>query len=89
MKRIDTFEVISKKTIGFLGLGQMGNSLLLNFSNRLLEATTEGKDQIKNIFYLYDTDSTKKETYKTIGFNNFVNPEKVNYYLSRFSQIVT
>jgi hypothetical protein len=88
MKRNDTFEVISKKTIGFLGLGQMGNSLLLNFSNRLLEATKEVKDQIKNNFYIYDTDLTKKETYNRIGFNNFVTPEKVNYYLSRFSQIV-
>lgn len=88
MIRNDTFELISKKTIGFLGLGQMGNSLLLNFSNRLLEISSERKDLIKNMFFLYDTDSSKKESYNKIGYYNFVTPEKVYYNLSRFSLIV-
>lgn len=77
MKRNEIFEIIFKKTIGFLGLGQMGNALLINFYNCLIDNKSNIKNQISDLFFIYDNDLNKKDIFANLGFNNFVNPEKV------------
>ena len=64
------------RNIGFIGLGQMGNALLLNFTNCLIQRT-KNENLVKQRFYLSLRDQSKIEYYKKIGYKNVVSPENV------------
>jgi len=67
---------IIKKKIGIIGVGQMGDVLLNSFSN-FLNNKYSGYYNIdfNDYFYLHDPFPGKKETYKKLGFKNFVDHE--------------
>lgn len=69
-------DMIIKKKIGFLGVGQMGNVLLSSFSN-LLNSKYGGYYNIdfNDYFYLHDPFPGKKETLRKQGYKNFVENE--------------
>lgn len=69
-------DMIIKKKIGFLGIGQMGSVLVNSFSN-MLNAKFSGFYEINfnDYFYLYDPFPGKKETFSKLGFKNFVDQE--------------
>lgn len=72
--------------IGFLGLGQMGGALISAFTN-YLELNSQylnlDKNSIKNIFYLCDTNTSKINEYKNLGFKNTSNSESDVYKNSK------
>lgn len=76
-------EVINRK-IGFLGIGQMGGSLLQSFT-KFLNSTGNNK----NMFYLYDTNQNQLNEYKSYGFNNIAESEKDIFSSSRIIFICT
>ena len=69
-------DMIIKKKIGFLGLGQMGGVLLNSFSN-LLNTKYSGYYNIdfNDYFFLHDPFPGKKETFRKQGFKNFMDHE--------------
>lgn len=69
-------DMIIKKKIGFLGVGQMGGVLLNSFSN-LLNTKYSGYYNIdfNDYFYLHDPFPGKKETLRKQGYKNFMEHE--------------
>ncbi len=69
-------DLIIKKKIGFLGIGQMGGILLNSFSNLLnTEYSSYYNVNFNDYFYMHDPFPGKKETIQKLGFKNFVDNE--------------
>jgi pyrroline-5-carboxylate reductase len=69
-------EMIIRKKIGFLGVGQMGGVLLNSFSSMLNEKFSKSHNEnFNNLFYMHDPLPGKKEEYVKLGFNNFLKNE--------------
>ena len=71
---------ILQSNIGFIGLGQMGNALLLNFTH-CLKQLTNNENLVKESFHLYVRDPKKIDFYNKLGYKNLVTLESVRFYL--------
>jgi len=76
----ELLNIYLKTKIGVIGTGQMGTDIFLAFENYINELQNKYNNHSvssKDIFYLSDSDLSKKEYFGKLGFKHFGSNDEV------------